>query len=73
MATFSGVITKSDLEGGLWMLDGDDGERYQLRGGDAGLRKQGQRVTIEGAVDKAAMGIGMSGAYLDVKSWKLRG
>ncbi len=69
MASFSGVVTKSDLEGGIWMLKADDGQSYQLRGGDDGLRKSGQRVTVQGSVDKGAMGIGMTGPYLDVSSW----
>ena len=69
MATFSGVVIRSDLEGGLWMLKADDGQSYQLRGGDDALRKAGQRVTVEGAVDRGAMGIGMTGPYLDVSSW----
>lgn len=51
------------------MLKADDGNSYQLRGGDAGLRKEGQRVTVQGSVDKGAMGIGMTGPYLDVSSW----
>ena len=44
MATFVGVIRRSDLEGGIWQLHADDGEVYQLRGGDDGLRVVGQRV-----------------------------
>jgi len=69
MASFSGVVTKSDLEGGIWMLTADDGTSYQLRGGGDGLRKQGQRVKVQGSVDKGAMGIGMTGPFLDVRSW----
>ena len=72
MATFAGVVRKSDLEGGIWQLHADDGEVYQLRGGGDGLRVEGQRVSIEGAVDRAAFGIGMSGAYLNVKSWSAK-
>ena len=69
MGRITGTVRKSDLEGGMWMLHADDGEEYQLRGGDAGLRVEGQRVTVEGRVDRGAMGIGMVGAYLDVKKW----
>jgi hypothetical protein len=69
MGRFTGTVRKSDLAGGLWMLHADDGEQYQLRGGDARLRVEGQRVTIDGRVDRGAMGIGMAGAYLDVKAW----
>lgn len=69
MATFKGTVNKNDLEGGFWELVADDGERYQLRGGDEGLRKQDQKVVVEGKVDKGGFGIGMSGPYLDVASW----
>ncbi len=70
MAKFTGVIKKNDLEGGFWELHADDGERYQLDGGDASLRTEGARVEIEGAVDKNAFGIGMTGPTLKVKSYK---
>jgi hypothetical protein len=70
MATFRGVIHKSDLEGGIWEIHAADGTRYQLRGGSEGLRKAGQRVRIEGKIDKAGFGIGMTGPILDVKSWQ---
>ena len=70
MTTFKGTGRKSDLEGGLWLLQADDGTRYQLRGNEPGLCVDGQRVVIEGSVAKDAMGIGMSGPALDVRSWK---
>ncbi|MBT8493757.1 MAG: hypothetical protein KJO07_11910 [Deltaproteobacteria bacterium] len=70
MATYRGTIAKNDLEGGFWELKTDDGSSYQLRGGDDKLLVAGQKVEIEGSVDKQAFGIGMTGAYLDVSSWK---
>ena len=70
MAKFQGTVKKNDLEGGFWELVADDGEHYQLRGAAATLCVEGQRVTIEGAIDKGGFGIGMTGPYLDVKSWK---
>lgn len=70
MATYRGKVTKNDLEGGFWELACDNGSKYQLRGGDDGLRVEGQSVEIEGKVDQQAFGIGMTGAYLDVQSWK---
>ena len=69
MATFVGVVKKSDLEGGIWILHAEDGETYQLRGGDDGLRVDGQRVRVEGEVEGSAFGIGMSGPYLAVRGW----
>lgn len=66
MAKVTGTIEKSDLEGGLWILVADDGERYQLEGAED--VKDGQRVTVEGKVERDLMGIGMSGAIFKVKS-----
>jgi hypothetical protein len=63
-----GVVRKNDLEGGIWELV-TDGETYQLNGGDDGLRRAGQKVEVEGTVDKKAMGIGMTGPILKVKRW----
>ncbi len=70
MATFKGTVKKNDLEGGFWELHTDDGKRYQLKGGDDGLRKDGAKVTIDGKIDKEAFGIGMTGPTLAVKSYK---
>jgi hypothetical protein len=69
--TLTGTVHKNDLEGGVWELHAGDGTRYQLRGGGDTLRVDGQKVEVEGEVDKAAFGIGMTGPYLDVSSWKV--
>lgn len=69
MPKYRGTIKKNDLEGGFWELHADDGERYQLRGGDEDLHVEGLAVEIEGSVDKQAFGIGMTGPFLDVTSW----
>jgi hypothetical protein len=70
MPKISGTVKKSSLEGGFWELHADDGERYQLDGGDERLRTEGARVEVDGKVDKDAFGIGMTGPVLKVKSWK---
>jgi hypothetical protein len=69
MAKFKGTVKRNDLEGGFWELVAEDGEHYQLRGAAAELCREGLRVQIEGAVAKDGFGIGMTGPYLDVKSW----
>ena len=69
--TIKGKVVREELEGGLWILEGDDGNRYQLNGGDGKLLKNGQRATVTGDVDKNAMSIGMMGEILKVKSYKL--
>ena len=70
MPKFTGTIRKNDLEGGFFELETDDGDRYQLAGATDGLFKEGQKVTIDGAIDKGAMGIGMTGPTIKVKSWQ---
>ncbi|HUH00701.1 MAG TPA: hypothetical protein VML75_01825 [Kofleriaceae bacterium] len=70
MGKYRGTVRKNDLEGGFWELETNDGERYQLRGGDARLRVEGQAVEVDGSIDKGGgFGIGMTGSYLDVSSW----
>jgi len=64
MAKLTGTVQKSDLEGGHWLLVTDDGEQFQLDGA-TGL-KDGQKVTVEGNVDRGAFGIGMTGPILKV-------
>jgi hypothetical protein len=66
MSKFEGTVTKSDLEGGLWVLETADGDRYQLHGKTHGL-KDGEKVRVEGKVEKDMMGIGMSGPSLTVE------
>lgn len=70
MSKFTGTVKKNDLEGGFWELVSDDGQRYQLEGGDSGLLVEGQKVAIDGDVQGSSMGIGMVGSILKVKSWK---
>ena len=65
MTKLSGTIKKSDLEGGHWLLVTKDGAQYQLEGAK-GI-KDGEHVVVEGKVERAAMGIGMTGPILKVK------
>ena len=61
-----GTITRTDIEGGAWMLKTDDGDQYQLVGKTDGAA-DGLRVEVEGKVDKDAMGFGMMGAHFQVQ------
>ncbi len=61
----TGTITRSDVEGGHWLLKTDDGDQYELHGDVSGC-KDGAKVEAEGKVDKNAMGIGMMGAHFNV-------
>jgi len=61
-----GTIKRTDVEGGHWLLEADDGEQYQLTGKVDGAA-DGLRVEVEGKVDKNAMGFGMMGAHFAVQ------
>ncbi|MGN6104553.1 MAG: DUF5818 domain-containing protein [Kofleriaceae bacterium] len=64
-----GTIRRNDLEGGHWVLETESGETYQLVG-QAHSFKDGMKAEVEGKVDKAAMGIGMTGPHFTVQSVK---
>jgi hypothetical protein len=68
MAKLRGTIRKSDLEGGVFQLVGEDGTTYEVEGGDPLLRKEGARVEVDGSVDRAAMSFTMTGPRLKVTS-----
>jgi hypothetical protein len=61
-----GTIRKSDLEGGVWTLESDDGETYQLTG-DTKAAKDGMKAEVEGKVDKGSMGFAMVGQQFAVQ------
>lgn len=64
-----GKITRSDVEGGQWLLQTEDGDQYELHGDVSGC-KDGARVEVEGKVDRNAMGFGMMGAHFNVEKLK---
>ena len=73
MAKFQGTLRRSDLEGGHWQLEADDGETYVLEGAALDAKPaptDGSRVVVDGAVDRGAMSFAMTGATLKVKSLK---
>jgi len=68
----TGTVRKEDLGSGVFYLDAEDGTSYLLNAEDPKLRKDGQKVEIEGEIDDAP-GIAMTGdPTLTVKSWKPR-
>jgi hypothetical protein len=70
MGKFHGTVRRSDLEGGHWQLEADDGTTYVLEGTTGGIEQDGAKVEIDGAVDRNAMGFAMTGPTLRVKSGK---
>ena len=67
MAKYRGTIRHSDLEGGHFQLQADDGTTYVLEadGVDAGM--DGARVEVDGSVDQNAMSFAMTGPVLAAK------
>jgi len=70
MGKFRGTIRRSDLEGGVWQLAGEDGETYELEGSDPLLAQEGAKVEIDGSVDKGVMSLTMTGPRLKVRAVK---
>ena len=70
MAKLTGVIQRSDLEGGMWVIQTDGGDQYQLAGHTKGLQA-GKRAELDGNIERSQMSFGMSGAIFTVRSVKL--
>jgi hypothetical protein len=73
MAKFQGVARHNDLEGGHWQLVADDGTEYVLEGDaldSASALADGARIIVDGAVERGAMSLAMTGPTLKVKSLK---
>jgi cob(I)alamin adenosyltransferase len=64
-----GKVAFRDIETGIWVLEGDDGRTYQLDGGDRKIKKDGQRVEVEGDVDRNALTAGMIGPVFRVRKY----
>jgi len=71
MKTLKGRIEKSEVEGGVWLLVTDSGERYQLDGGDRELYIKGRKVSVSGNIEEDMMGIGMTGPIFTVKKYQI--
>ncbi|MDC0707322.1 DUF5818 domain-containing protein [Stigmatella sp. ncwal1] len=70
--TLTGRVVYRDIEGGVWVLEAEDGRTYQLAGGDRKIKKDGQRIEVEGHVDNDVMTIGMSGPVFNVSSYRFK-
>ncbi|MGZ3460799.1 MAG: DUF5818 domain-containing protein [Archangium sp.] len=66
----TGRVVFRDLEGGVWVLEGDDGRTYQLAGGDRKIKKDGQRVEVQGDVARDVMTTAMVGPVFNVASYR---
>ncbi len=66
----TGTVSFRDLEGGVWILEGDDGRIYEMVGGDRRLRTEGQRIQVDGEVEQGASSLAMLGPVLKVKGYR---
>jgi cob(I)alamin adenosyltransferase len=66
----TGRVVFRDIEMGVWVLEGDDGNTYQLDGGDRKLKKDGQRVEVHGDVARDVLTAAMVGPVFTVASYK---
>jgi hypothetical protein len=66
----SGTVQYQDLEGGVWVLKADDGRTYQLAGGDRKIKKDGQRISAEGDLQRDVLTAAMVGPVFHVTSYK---
>ncbi len=64
-----GRVTFEDLGAGAWMLEAEDGRRYELSGVDTRRLKAGDRVEVEGHVQSGAVSTAMAGPLFHVKRW----
>ena len=71
MAKLKGNVVRSDLEGGFWTLETDDGDTYKLEGGGPDLLKKGVKAEVDGTVEDGQMGIGFGAPVLTVKTYKI--
>ncbi len=71
MAKLKGKVVRSDLEGGFWTLETDDGDTYKLEGGGPDLLKKGVNAEVDGTVEEGQMGIGFGAPVLTVKKYKI--
>lgn len=69
MQTLTGTIFFNPLEGGIWALEDDAGNRYHLDGIGADARGEGRRITVVGRVADDMMGIGMVYPIFKVESY----
>lgn len=66
----AGTVVYRDLEGGLWLLEADDGKTYLLGGGDRKIKKSGARIEAEGDVDEETLHFAMVGPRFVVSSYR---
>ena len=65
MKSFVGTVRHNDLEGGFFELVTDDGQVFRLQGGEV---RDGQRVKVDGEIERGGFGLHMSGPSIIVRA-----
>jgi hypothetical protein len=68
MKRLQGVVTFKDIGMGCWEFLSNDGQRYEIVGGDDLLYKDGQQAIIHGKILEDAMSAGNIGPIFEVQS-----
>lgn len=63
---FEGEIQFLDIEGGVWALVSDEGDRYPLFRAPAALLEEGLNVTISGRLNDEVANVAQIGPVLEV-------
>jgi hypothetical protein len=67
-----GRVSYQDFGAGAWVLEAEDGKRYELHGVDGGKLSNGARVEVEGELDTNSVSTAMTAPALRVKRWSAR-
>ena len=70
--TVRGRVKFQDFGAGAWVLEAEDGKRYELLGVESAALKEGARVEVEGDVDAGSVSTSMAAPALRVKRCVLR-
>ncbi len=70
MKTLKGIVKFRDLGIGSWEFLSNDGQKFELIGGEDSLYKDGKKAVIKGKIRKDLMSAGNMGPIFEVASSK---
>lgn len=65
-----GTVRRLTMGTGGWLIEAEDGRRYQLKDAPPELCRDGVLAEIEGKLAKSLMSFGMAGPILEVKKYR---
>jgi hypothetical protein len=69
--TLKGIVNFRDIGMGCWEFVSNNGDKYEIIGGDDSLYKDGQKAAIKGRIRKDLMSSGNIGPIFEVDSSEL--